>query len=391
MAYLIVACHGGEETKEATHGVLKSRVAHVVDEIARFDVPEGLKFGSFDSLIKLMDDLAKIDSQIEATLRRVERHILDLDPRAEFKIISQRKQSTLEAYIRSFTWDDHKFPRTRALNDNLSLLWSSVQKLDDEVKSKASNFSDIKQQWQNLQKGKQGGTTLNNADLVDVLTPEIVSPKDFIETEHLTTVLVVVPRNAENQWVSDYESFDGFVVPQSTKKFRVDDKDGNTLWRVILFKSAVEKFKQAAKMAKYNVRDYTYCEEDYRLAVDKSQSVKAEYAKQEQFLRKVCHAAFSDTLVAWLHLKAMRVFVEAVLRYGVPPNFAAFILKPSKGSRNATKLRTIINDVFSASGLFGQSYNGTAGDKHADAGEGAEEAYYPYVSLNMVPLGSAQH
>jgi len=390
MTYLIVACHGGAETKEATYHILKSRVAHVVDEVARFDVPEGLKFGSFDSLIKLMDDLAKTDSMIEGALRRIERNILDLDPRSEFLIISQRKQCTLESYIRTFAWDDHKFPRTRVLTDNLALITSAVQKLDEEVKLKASNFSDVKQQWQSLQKNKQaGGANLCNVDLTDVLSPEVVSPDDFVQTEHLTTLVVVVPRNAEKQWLSTYEALHDFVVPKSTKQFKAGDKDGNTLWRVVLFKSVVEGFIAKTKGSKFTVRDYTYSEEDYRKAVSKSQTVQAEYAKQEQFLQKVCHAAFSDTMVAWLHLKAMRVFVEAVLRYGVPPNFAAFILKPSKGSRNAAKLRTIVNDVFSASGLFGQSYIGSGGDKHGDAGEGSEEPYYPYVSFNLVPLTAA--
>lgn len=33
---------------------------------------------------------------------------------------------------------------------------------------------------------------------------------------------------------------------------------------------------------------------------------------------------------AMVHLKAVRLFVESVLRYGVPPNFQAVLLKPKK-------------------------------------------------------------
>jgi len=74
-------------------------------------------------------------------------------------------------------------------------------------------------------------------------------------------------------------------------------------------------------------------------------SLEADAKKHETFLRRVCHAASSDTLVAWVHLKAVRVFVEAVLRFGVPPNFAAFLLKPAAGAAKQTKLRTELNDV----------------------------------------------
>jgi len=389
MSYMIVACNGGEETKESTQTILKSRIERHVDEIARFDVPESLKFGSFDSLIKLTDDLQKTDSQIEGSLRRIERQILDLDPRAEFKIISQRKQSSLEAYIRTFSWDDHKFPRTRALTDNLQLLLSSVQKLDEEVKNKAFTFGEVKQQWGNIQKSKQaGGATLVNVDLNDILTPEVVNREDFVETEHLTTQLLVIGKADEKRFLSSYEQLCSLVVPQSAKNFPASDKEGNILYRVVLFKKELENFLKEARANKFTVRDFKYSEEAYRMAVDRNQTLKAEFAKQETFLRKVCHAAFSDTLVAWLHLKAMRVFVEAVLRYGVPPNFAAFILKPSKGEKNKARLLKDINDVFSASGLFGQSYLGNAGDKQPEGGDG-EEPYYSYVNLSLSPLSTS--
>ena len=52
----------------------------------RFEVPLNLKFGSFDSLIKLVDDLGKYDSQVESVIRRVERQVFELDPSAELNV-----------------------------------------------------------------------------------------------------------------------------------------------------------------------------------------------------------------------------------------------------------------------------------------------------------------
>lgn len=75
-----------------------------------------------------------------------------------------------------------------------------------------------------------------NAELVDVLTPEIVSPGDFIEKEHLTTVLVIVPRGQDKEFLATYEKSDKNVVPRSAKQFQrlnangklgpMEDKDG---------------------------------------------------------------------------------------------------------------------------------------------------------------------
>ena len=45
-----------------------------------------------------------------------------------------------------------------------------------------------------------------------------------------------------------------------------------------------------------------------------------------------------------MHLKALRVFVESVLRYGLPVNFQAAIIRPQK--RSNRKLRETLNQLY---------------------------------------------
>ena len=45
-----------------------------------------MKFGSFDSLIKLVDDMGKFDSQVESVIRRIERQVFDLDNKVELNV-----------------------------------------------------------------------------------------------------------------------------------------------------------------------------------------------------------------------------------------------------------------------------------------------------------------
>lgn len=45
-----------------------------------------MKFGSFDSLIKLVDDMGKFDSQVESVIRRIERQVFDLDSKVELNV-----------------------------------------------------------------------------------------------------------------------------------------------------------------------------------------------------------------------------------------------------------------------------------------------------------------
>lgn len=40
-------------------------------------------------------------------------------------------------------------------------------------------------------------------------------------------------------------------------------------------------------------------------------------------------ASYSELYSAWVHIKAVRTFAEAVLRYGLPVDFQAILLKVS--------------------------------------------------------------
>lgn len=40
-------------------------------------------------------------------------------------------------------------------------------------------------------------------------------------------------------------------------------------------------------------------------------------------LFRLARTNFGEVFSAWVHLKALRVFVESVLRYGLPPDFTA--------------------------------------------------------------------
>jgi len=88
---------------------------------------------------------------------------------------------------------------------------------------------------------------------------------------------------------------------------------------------------------------------------------------------------YSDVFAAWIHVKTMRLFVESVLRYGLPVNFSATIIKPKKG--NDKKLRSLLAELY-------QKYSGETaqtGDSQQDNNEtdlsGFGTEFYPYVYL----------
>ena len=54
---------------------------------------------------------------------------------------------------------------------------------------------------------------------------------------------------------------------------------------------------------------------------------------------------FSEGFTAWIHIKALRIFVESVLRFGLPVNFQAAIVKPPK--KGSKRLRETLDNLYS--------------------------------------------
>lgn len=362
--------------------------ARGTEGVWKFEVPDGdrsLLFGSFDNLIRLTDDLQKYDSQVDSILHRLERQYLELDPRAAFTVKSQRLEKPFLDYLKNWQWDEAKYPKTRSILDNLTLLMSVVNKLDEEARNKTAQYNDFKTQRGNL--ARKEGANLTARDLVDVFTPDMVNMNgtaddDFIQTEHLTTVPVILPRGAEQDFLKVYENLCENIVPMSARHFKkLNDKDGNTIWRVVIFKSAAEHFKKACRERRFIVRDFEYSEEGYKKLKDQRMQLEDAVKRQHELVRGLYQAAWSDAMVAWMHIKAMRVFVESVLRFGMPPCFASFVITPKPGA--TTSVRKALADVLGKSGQSAAMY--AENNKSAETQEDGEE-FYPYVSLSFTPF-----
>ena len=51
---------------------------------------------------------------------------------------------------------------------------------------------------------------------------------------------------------------------------------------------------------------------------------------------------------AWIHICAIRLFVESILRYGLPPKFLAALMKPNQ--KSTARLRKVLASLFGNSG-----------------------------------------
>jgi V-type H+-transporting ATPase subunit C len=386
--YWLVALPGGEAAFEEASKKVKSSTS----EIVTLDCPADLTFRSFDSLVKLLDDLAKYDAQVESVLRRVEKMMYDFPFPAgmdhpDFIIISSHRTNgekpelfKMRTYLtKDFKWDASKYLKTNTIAETTSYIMASLTKLDDAVRTKMSALSEQKSAVAAIAK-KDGSLAVR--DLIDVITPDLVKESDWFETEHLTTVAAIVPRGDDKAFLSSYHTFSDNVVPECAMKLDVTDKDGNSLYRVVLFKKNLDDFKNGARASpsKFVVREFSYSVQKYKEFDEKRKKMEAEVSKQEALCKEVCRGVFSDTFVSWMHVKVMRLFVEGVLRFGLgadgKPKFTTFMLAPNM---NAQK------DIQKALTTLAEPYLGA--DKSGAAAE--EEEYLPYVQLPFHPLSSS--
>ena len=110
--------------------------------------------------------------------------------------------------------------------------------------------------------------------------------------------------------------------------------DDFTLYAVTAFKKSSAEFVHKCRESKWTPRDYKYKEggkEEERQEVERLS--KEERKVWDQALR-MGRTAWGDAVMAWVHVLALRVFVETVLRYGLPLQFVCGLVRVCTISQN---------------------------------------------------------
>lgn len=74
---------------------------------------------------------------------------------------------------------------------------------------------------------------------------------------------------------------------------------------------------------RFIVRDFKYDEDALKQQQDELNQVSSVEVEQQAELVRLARINFGELFASWVHLKALRVFVESVLRYGLPPDFTS--------------------------------------------------------------------
>jgi V-type H+-transporting ATPase subunit C len=373
----------GEKTCQQTFDKLNQATSkQQLSSNWKFHIPD-LKVGTLDQLVGLSDDLGKLDSFVEQITRKVANYLGDVleDQRDKLGENLLANGVDLATYLTQFRWDMAKYPIKQSLKNLSDIISKQVSQIETDLKTKAAAYNSLKSNLQSIEKKQVGSlVTRNVADLV--------KKEHFVlDSEYLVTLLVVVPLSNINDWNNKYEKLTDMIVPRSSQLIYQDND--HALLSVSCFHKVVDEFKQKARENKFLVRDFTYDEE--QLKSGKNELTKLHTDKKKQFgpLVRWLKVNFGESFTAWIHVKALRVFVESVLRFGLPVNFQGMVMLPQR--KQIKKLRETLNDLYfhldSAGGIGGgeELPSGLAG-----FGQGE---YYPYVyykmTIDMVGSGAS--
>ncbi|OAA61151.1 ATPase, V1 complex, subunit C [Niveomyces insectorum RCEF 264] len=330
---------------------LRATVSPGNGSVQPFPIPE-FKIGTLDALVQQADDLAKLDASCEGVVSRVADSLKSILDQSEEKAAQQKivNNKPTEQYLQSFSWNKVRYRVDRPLGDLVDTLQKELVNIDNDVKEKFSQYNSIKSNLAALQKKQTGNLTTKS------LTP-IVDPSLLVQdSEYLETHLVVVPSGSRKEFLREYELLAPMVVPRSATQVAQDDEF--TLFAVTTFKKHSAEFLQKCREQKWTPRLYKYVEggrEEEQRELDR---VAREERKVWGEALRLARTGWSEGVMVWMHVVTLRVFVETVLRYGLPLEFVCVLIKTSP--KLAKNVRSSLDAAYSYLGgnAFGRDKKG---------------------------------
>ncbi|EFQ29210.1 V-ATPase subunit C [Colletotrichum graminicola] len=373
--------------KEEAVASLSATISPENGNVRPFNIPD-FKIGTLDALVQQADDLAKLESTCGTVVAKVAdslKSILDGD---EDKISQQKmvNDKPTDQYISSFSWNRVRYRADKSLSELVDILQKELITTDNDVKSKFNQYNSVKTNFTTLQRKQTGNLATKS------LTP-VVDPALLIQdSEYLETHLIVVPNNAKKDFLRSYETLAPMVVPRSAVQVASDEEF--TLFAATAFKKHSAEFLQKCREQKWTPRQYKYVEggkEEEQRELDR---VAREEKKTWGEALRIGRTGWSESVMIWLHVLALRVFVEAVLRYGLPLDYVSVLVKTN--SKLCKKVKTALDSNYSYLGgnAFGRDKRGKITKDDAmlssemaaaglGGGEGHEYTAYVYYEFDF--------
>ncbi|OVA09650.1 ATPase [Macleaya cordata] len=336
----------------------------------RFNVPD-LRVGTLDSLLSLSDDLTKSNNFVEGVSHKIRRQIEELERVSGVESTGLTVDGVpVDSYLTRFAWDEAKYPTMSPLREIVDGIHVQVAKIEDDLKVvRVAEYNNVRSQLNAINRKQSGSLAVRDLS-------NLVKPEDIIASEHLVTLLAVVPKYSQKDWLSSYETMTTYVVPRSSKKLHEDNE--YALFTVTLFCRVADNFKTSAREKGFQIRDFEYSPEAQESRKRELERLMQDQESLRSSLLQWCYTSYGEVFSSWMHFCAVRVFAESILRYGLPPSFLAAVLAPSVKSEK--KVRSILEGLCDSRN---SNYWKSEDESGMMAGLGGDADSYPYVSFTI--------
>ena len=349
--------------------------------LSTFSVPGvQLRVGTLDSLMSLSDDLVKMDALAEAAVAKMYKTVVDLAEGSLPDGPAVNGVPIVPYTLMRWEWEEAKFQLKQPVRELCETISSRIGALDEDLKLKMTEMNALKQTKQQSDRKTQGNLMVRGL-------ADIVQERHVVDSEYICTVFPVVPKGSTKEFETAYERMAKYVVPRSAKLLKEDQE--YALYAINIFRKSLDEFKTAAREKRVALREYTYVPGTLSAEETAARETEAQLADCKAKLSTWCTINFAEIYSMMIHLKAVRIFVESVLRYGLTetyskgmvPNFKAFFIQVKKG--RADLLRKALSAVY-AVGASGKMMEG----EDEAVVPGATGEFYPYVytSIETAPL-----
>lgn len=364
----------GEQQRSSQFQQLQTALGPLGPVARLFMIPT-LKVGTLDSLLEASDELNKLDPQLESACFKLAGVLEDVAGASRSSVTMLRINTgtndvSSDYFLKDFSWNTAMYDPKDSIANLLQKFAHVTSGAEERTRGSLTEYAETKARLQAA--SRKGTGNLGSRPIGDVVRSwchqqGIAEP---VESEFLTTLFIAVPKTQQEDFVSAYSKFHEFVVPRSHS---VVSQDGEfTLNAIVCFKKVQEDVKQQCRKAKYLVRELTTGDD---LTADEHAELERKAAQDKNKLTLLLAQQYTHCFVAWIHCKAVRVFVESMLRYGLPPKFVPVLI--AADAKKEDMVRDKLNALYAD---YSNKFQ-KAEDGHVDAG--ALQHEFPYVSLRV--------
>ena len=141
------------------------------------------------------------------------------------------------------------------------------------------------------------------------------------------------------------------------------------LFSIVCMRDQATDYIKVIKKLGYPAQVFECDPAAYLKELEQKQKLEYELNTLNMKLLKECKAYFGELFQALMHLKIMRVFIDGVLRFGIPPRFFICIMKPN--GKLEKKMFTALENEFAEEHLK---------EMYGEKLDANDEDFYPYIS-----------